>query len=44
MAFPKNEEEVISIVEFALQMHVPLIPRGAGYGTVGGLIPLKEDL
>lgn len=44
VAFPKNEEEVISIVEFALQMHVPLIPRGAGYGTVGGLIPLKGGL
>ena len=44
VAFPKNEEEVITIVELAIQLHVPIIPRGAGYGTVGGIIPLKGGL
>ncbi|NON62296.1 FAD-binding oxidoreductase [Acidianus sp. RZ1] len=44
VTFPRNEEEVIKIVEIAKEIHFPLIPRGAGYGTVGGLIPLKGGI
>ncbi|MFP3203321.1 MAG: FAD-binding oxidoreductase [Sulfolobus sp.] len=42
VAYPTTEEDVIKIVEKAIEDHVPIIPKGAGYGTVGGLIPLRE--
>ncbi|BBG25041.1 FAD-binding oxidoreductase [Sulfuracidifex tepidarius] len=44
VAFPKSEEDVVKVVEVALEEHVPLVPRGAGYGTVGGAVPLKGGI
>ncbi|BFH74005.1 hypothetical protein SJAV_19490 [Sulfurisphaera javensis] len=44
VVFPRSEEDIIKIVEFAIENHIPLIPRGSGYGTVGGLIPLKGGI
>jgi FAD/FMN-containing dehydrogenase len=42
--YPKSEEEVVKVVEKALEEHIPLIPRGGGYGTVGGLIPIRGGI
>jgi len=44
VVFPKNEDDVLKVVELALEEHVPLVPRGAGYGTVGGAVPLKGGI
>ncbi|BCU71633.1 FAD-binding oxidoreductase [Stygiolobus caldivivus] len=44
VVYPKNEEDVIKIVEFALEEHVPIVPRGSGHGSVGGVIPLKGGI
>ncbi|MCI2415611.1 MAG: FAD-binding protein [Candidatus Aramenus sp.] len=44
VAFPRNEEEVVKVVEFALEEHVPLVPRAGGKNNVGGVIPLKGGL
>ncbi|MCI2415612.1 MAG: FAD-binding oxidoreductase [Candidatus Aramenus sp.] len=44
VVFPRTEEEVVKVVEVALEEHVPLVPRGAGYGTVGGAIPLNGGI
>ncbi|BFH74034.1 FAD-binding oxidoreductase [Sulfurisphaera javensis] len=44
IAFPKNEEEVVKLVEIAIEEHVPLIPRGAGKNNIGGVLPLKKGI
>ncbi len=44
VVFPRDEEEVVKVVELALEEHVPIVPRGAGYGTVAGAIPLKGGI
>ncbi len=38
--FPKSHEEVQAIVHIARRHHLPLIPRGAGSGNVGGAQPV----
>jgi D-lactate dehydrogenase len=37
--FPHSHEDVAAIVRLANVHHVPLIPRGAGSGNVGGALP-----
>ncbi|ARM75396.1 FAD-binding oxidoreductase [Acidianus manzaensis] len=44
VVYPKNEEEVIKVVEIALENHVPLVPRAGGKNNVGGIIPLKGGI
>ncbi len=34
--FPRNESEIIKIVKFASRHRIPITPRGAGTGLVGG--------
>ncbi|BBG25136.1 FAD-binding oxidoreductase [Sulfuracidifex tepidarius] len=41
VAYPRSEEDVVKIVEIALQEHLPLIPRAGGKNNVGGVIPMK---
>ena len=38
--FPRSHEEVQAIVHIARRHHLPLIPRGAGSGNVGGAQPV----
>jgi D-lactate dehydrogenase (quinone) len=38
--FPQTHEHVRAIVNLANVHHVPLIPRGAGSGNVGGALPV----
>ena len=44
VAYPKSVEDVIKIVEFAREEHIPIVPRGSGHGSVGGVIPLKGGI
>ena len=38
VAFPRNSEELIPIVEICAQFHIPVIPRGSGSGLAGQAI------
>ena len=38
--FPRSHEEVQAIVSIAHRHHLPLVPRGAGSGNVGGAQPV----
>src|SRR5258708_29512455 len=38
VAFPRNAQQAAAIIQAATQANVPLIPRGAGTGLVGGAI------
>jgi len=44
LVYPKNEDEVVKVVEIALENHVPIVPRGGGKNNVGGVIPLKGGI
>ncbi|BBG25135.1 FAD-binding oxidoreductase [Sulfuracidifex tepidarius] len=37
VAYPRSEEDVVKIVEVALQEHVPLVPRGGGVSSARGI-------
>ncbi|MCE5361032.1 MAG: FAD-binding oxidoreductase, partial [Acidithiobacillus sp.] len=39
--FPHSHEEVQAIVRIAGRHRLPLTPRGAGSGNVGGSLPLQ---
>ncbi|HEY6541483.1 MAG TPA: FAD-linked oxidase C-terminal domain-containing protein [Ktedonobacteraceae bacterium] len=40
VVLPASTEEVASIVKIAARHHVPVVPRGAGTGLSGGVIPI----
>ncbi len=44
VAFPKDAEEISSILKIANQELFPVIPRGAGSGMSGGAVALKGGL
>ena len=37
--FPASHDDVAALVRIALEHHIPLTPRGAGSGNVGGALP-----
>ena len=39
VAFPRNAQSVAKILAFANKHKIPVTPRGAGYGYVGGCVP-----
>ena len=41
VALPKSTETVSNILKFAAKHRIPVTPRGAGYGYVGGCVPSK---
>lgn len=41
---PTNENELVTLVKWAHQNRLPLIPRGKGSSGYGGIIPLKKGL
>ena len=41
---PHSEEEVSGVVKLASRLHVPITPRGAGTGFVGGAVALKGGI
>src|SRR5215471_12793612 len=38
VAFPRSTKQAVAIVQAASQASIPIIPRGAGTGLVGGAI------
>ncbi len=44
VAFPRSTESVSKIVRFAYDHRIPLTARGAGYGYVGGCVPMKGGI
>ena len=36
VVFPRNESDIIKIIKFAKKYNIPVTPRGAGTGLVGG--------
>jgi glycolate oxidase subunit GlcD len=42
VVYPENEEEVRELVKIASEYEIPLIPRGAGSGFAGGVVPTDE--
>ena len=44
VVYPKSEEEVIKVVEKAIEEHIPIVPRGGGMNNIGGVIPLKGGI
>lgn len=44
VALPRNTESVSKILAFAHKHHIPVTPRGAGYGYVGGCVPLRGGI
>ncbi len=39
VALPRSAETVAAVLRFAHQHRIPVTPRGAGYGYVGGCVP-----
>ena len=44
VAFPRNLDELVSVVQHASQRGIPIFTRGAGTGFSGGSIPLDGGL
>jgi glycolate oxidase len=40
VALPRNAESVSKLLRFASAYRIPVTPRGAGYGYVGGAVPV----
>ena len=43
VAWPKNAEDVLTIVKYAAEQELKIIPRGAGSGMAGASVPVRED-
>src|SRR2546430_15806051 len=41
VAWPEDVDQVAALLRLAAQREVPVVPMGAGTGTVGGSIPLR---
>lgn len=44
VAFPRNTGSVSRILKFANRHRIPVTPRGAGHGYVGGCVPLRGGI
>ena len=44
VALPRNTATVSTILHFAHQNRIPVTPRGAGYGYVGGCVPVRGGM
>jgi glycolate oxidase len=44
VALPRSTKSVSEILRFANQNKIPVTPRGAGYGYVGGCVPLRGGI
>jgi Fe-S oxidoreductase/FAD/FMN-containing dehydrogenase len=41
---PKSEEELASLMRWADDRHIPLVPRGKGTSGYGGVIPIRRGI
>ncbi|MCY0850203.1 FAD-binding oxidoreductase [Sulfuracidifex metallicus] len=44
VVFPRDEDEVLKVVELALEEHIPLVPRGGGVSSAGGIVMKKGGI
>jgi glycolate oxidase len=44
VALPRSVKSVSTILRFANQNHIPVTPRGAGHGYVGGCVPVRGGI
>src|SRR3954453_24193395 len=44
VALPRNTASVSALLKFASQNKIPLTPRGAGFGYVGGCVPAQGGI
>lgn len=44
VALPRNAKSVSAILRFANEHKIPVTPRGAGHGYVGGCVPLRGGI
>ncbi len=44
VVFAEETADVSAVLRFASENHVPVTPRGAGYGYVGGCVPVKKGI
>ena len=44
VAWPEDVDQVAALLRLAAQREVPVVPMGAGTGTVGGSIPLRGGI
>ena len=44
VVFPKNTDTVSRVLSYAHRRRIPVTTRGAGYGYVGGCVPLKGGI
>ena len=44
VALPKSPEAVAAVLRLAHEHRVPVTPRGAGYGYVGGCVPVRGGI
>lgn len=44
VALPRSTESVSRLLQFATRHRIPVTPRGAGYGYVGGCVPVKGGI
>lgn len=44
VAFPQTSEQISAIMKLASTHRVPVIPRGAGTGMTGGIVPIKGGI
>src|SRR2546422_10890915 len=44
VAIPRSTQSVSKLLRFANRHNIPVTPRGAGYGYVGGCVPVKGGI
>ena len=44
VALPRTAKSVSALLKFANQHRIPVTPRGAGFGYVGGCVPLRGGI
>src|SRR5881227_2574957 len=44
VALPRNAEGVSAVLRFANRHRIPVTPRGAGFGYVGGCVPVRGGI
>src|SRR5438552_4026159 len=44
VALPRSVHSVSTVLRFANQHRIPVTPRGAGYGYVGGCVPVRGGI
>jgi len=44
VALPRSAKSVAAILRFANQHRIPVTPRGAGHGYVGGCVPVRGGI